>query len=624
MYSSCLKILILLFIAFPSLGQKKEVIYYDQNWQETTKEKASFYRNVPLEEKDGMVLIKDYYISGAIQMTGWAQKDDENSFEGTVTWFSENGTPSTEGDYKNGAVDGEYKVFHENGKPKTITSYKNSLRDGLSISFNKAGEQTSIVTYKADQPYEGTFITEEDDFTYITTYQEGKKEVEEVQLDNEKIARGSYQEEKPYDGSFVDNSILSDFLTCYKIYSLKNGKEEGKQEIKQIKDHKVIAYYSIKDGLKDGENFLYDFQFGQTHILEYKNGLPFEGELLDENYDVLTYKGGILEKKKVREVSIEFFEFYENDKKTQVEYSFFEINGENKQIGVYKNDKPYEGYFLRPGFAFPILDFYEKGIKKYQYSKRILKDAIGLNAKQLMTPIRSIYKENEIYTGIKYTVTGKYLFTDGLLENGQLNEVSISAFFLNEGISTTCKKVDNQLEITEYPKNDSLKLIINEKEISLVYNHTVLEKRKNEDIKNKREIYYFAGDTLKSYTLWVLSEAAEDKMWQYRNNDKLSSRESFLTTLYKKSTPNIALNLKEFDTYFTRLHESIRFQEGIEKIGSLTYDELGKPNRGYIITQTNDLFDVKTYSNGVLKESKSELTKEELKTYVTSYFIFNR
>lgn len=49
-------------------SQVEKIIYFNLKWEKTTKDKASYYRKLPLKEKEGKVLIKDYYMSGAIQM----------------------------------------------------------------------------------------------------------------------------------------------------------------------------------------------------------------------------------------------------------------------------------------------------------------------------------------------------------------------------------------------------------------------------------------------------------------------------------------------------------------------------------------------------------------------------
>ena len=72
--------------------------------------------------------------------------------------------------------------------------------------------------------------------------------------------------------------------------------------------------------------------------------------------------------------------------------------------GIYKDNKPYDGYFKKENVEFFTVDYYEKGIKKYNYSSdvlQILNDKVD-DHHRLKLNVKSIYKNESIYHGVKY------------------------------------------------------------------------------------------------------------------------------------------------------------------------------------------------------------------------------
>ena len=68
----------------------------------------------------------------------------------------------------------------------------------------------------------------------------------------------------------------------------------------------------------------------------------------------------------------------QNNKLTSIIYSNFSIKEkpQSSYTGIYKDEKPYDGYFINKIILneIPLVDFYEKGQIKYQYSVDFLKE----------------------------------------------------------------------------------------------------------------------------------------------------------------------------------------------------------------------------------------------------------
>ena len=77
----------------------------------------------------------------------------------------------------------------------------------------------------------------------------------------------------------------------------------------------------------------------------------------------------------------------------------------NAYEGVYKNDKPYHGYFKEGDRELFTVDYYENGIKKYNYSFDVLQmlQNNGFDGgNKLNLDIKSMYKDGKIYSGVKH------------------------------------------------------------------------------------------------------------------------------------------------------------------------------------------------------------------------------
>ncbi len=504
-----LLVFILLIFNKMSFSQVKDTVYFNSKWEKTTKNKASFYRNIPLEQKEDLVLIKNYYISGSIQFIGWAKQRDTNIFEGEVKWFYDNGNLSKVANYivdnviVNGALDGDYKEYYENGTLKIeevylfgsrkkgryydvngkligSCTYKNNdpfegktncftvyeggrllerklyyedtkglafegyyrannkyykdetyykkngevlknlkgVGTNLSIKFhsskkcgyvigiklikegskylspadkeyyyNKKGELSAEGINKYGKPFNGTFYDDpfafyeitsrkiEDESYYLSHYKEGEL-INIKEFLNEKLfANGDFLNNEPYNGTFVNKKLLNK-NSYTAVYTLKNGLKEGKMSyyisIADISIDRTIAFYNYKNGKKEGESSIYDGYDNKHYKMLYKNDMPYEGFLKNEDSNLLQYKNGhvVGERKNAYYKDYHYYEIYKKGIKTSIEYGF--LDHENKKIepGIFRNGKPYSGYFFNTKLKEIVLDYYKAGIKQPNQSKK--------------------------------------------------------------------------------------------------------------------------------------------------------------------------------------------------------------------------------------------------------------
>jgi len=153
----------------------QDTIWYDANWNKSTKNVASYYRPAPAKKSNGYWLV-DYYLSGAKQMEALSNAPDSEHFNGVVTWYYENGNVMQTVNYldnvlngerknyhesgplksqysynKDGKIDGTWVSFYENSKPDEEGQYSNGVRSGMWKEYHKNGKLKGEGRYKDDK-----------------------------------------------------------------------------------------------------------------------------------------------------------------------------------------------------------------------------------------------------------------------------------------------------------------------------------------------------------------------------------------------------------------------------------------------------------------------------------------
>lgn len=69
-------------------------------------------------------LLKDYYVSGALQMEGVVLNPTEENFDGLTTWYYPNGKVSQKQFYVYGILEGNCTSYREDGSELASAEYK--------------------------------------------------------------------------------------------------------------------------------------------------------------------------------------------------------------------------------------------------------------------------------------------------------------------------------------------------------------------------------------------------------------------------------------------------------------------------------------------------------------------
>ncbi|MEW7278852.1 hypothetical protein ABW636_09670 [Aquimarina sp. 2201CG1-2-11] len=125
--------------------------------------------------------------------------------------------------------------------------------------------------------------------------------------------------------------------------------------------------------------------------------------------------------------------------------------------GIYKDDKPYNGYFKKENVEFFTVDYYEKGIKKYNYSSDVLQMLTNNfdDHNRLKLNIKSIYKDDYIFSGVKYNYSKNKIIGEQF-DNGQYKGFYIDFFGVHYYNRITVVLNQEEFEIESLQDKDAV------------------------------------------------------------------------------------------------------------------------------------------------------------------------
>lgn len=147
---------------------------------------GEFYKNqingrLAIFDKQGKLLTISVYSNNKLMSmeVAWDELGNElhfpNLIDGTgfVDYYYPAGGVANHLEYKNGLIDGSWKIFHNNGQLKSHVIYKSGLPFSIEGSFNEDGSLKNIGTLKNGT---GTymFFDENDKLLFTQTYKNGQ------------------------------------------------------------------------------------------------------------------------------------------------------------------------------------------------------------------------------------------------------------------------------------------------------------------------------------------------------------------------------------------------------------------------------------------------------------------
>ncbi len=549
-------------------------------------------------------------------------------------------------------IDFEYYIRNDCAvNLKSETHYSLGQKNGSSINFDISGKVINKIIYKNDSPIEGLL---EEKLNYnlfvISNYKNSLKEGEEVAKTNKDsiVAKGIYKLGKPFNGQFVTEKTFGNDSE-YIINNVENYIESGLQ---QILDHniKVIKSYYLINGLKEGivTTIIDDLK----SEVEYKNDLPYDGILKSKN-SVTIYKKGFLvssttvynenpnqilikkeyENGKIVKVISSQFNISVDLEKNQNEYLEFDKNNsaENQfqgYVGFYKDEKPFSGFFESESGEFKIVDFFENGIIKFQYSKDWFTTLAESENKNTDLNLKATFVDGKIVDGNEYFDYNKIKVTKNW-KNSVIKTLDIDFFEIHYYNRLHHEIKNNVLEISELINKD-FKMNIDFKNNELIENFVI----KDEILTTPKSVTLKLNDAFipSSIVLYFESEneiLVRSESTEIQNNSVLNEYSSSLivkgyftfSNTYKSK--NVSDLLSEIASKFVndenaleKIFKNLENKTDNDKIiADLLIDKKGKPESGIWITKNLDnTYLLKLFSEGKLIKTKDKVGFKDCKS----------
>ncbi|MCX8533483.1 toxin-antitoxin system YwqK family antitoxin [Chryseobacterium luquanense] len=521
-------------------------------------------------------------------------------------------------DFSKGEKSGKEIVYFPDGNVSFETNYKNGLKDGEETVFNENKTVKSKRVYKEGKSFNGNFDERVGGMYVSQNYTDGVKEGEAIALDEEKqiVAKGIYKNGKPFNGTFIEGN--EDSSDNYELINVENFKKTGLQKVFGYRLENLIKTYTIKDNKLNGMTTFYnDSKIVGT--LEYKNGEPYNGNLVESEKTSVFKNGKITEETYFEDTynkdNIRKQKLYENGILVKVKDFSFDISENPQELyeGVFKNGKPYSGYFeTEYNREFKQVNYFENGILKFQYSNDYLKNMD--NFRHQSYDIKSTYKDGKIYDGIEYKLDEKQ-FISRYWKSGVLQSFDWDLFAVHYFNRLHFELKNNTIEISDMQANRKAEIKIDpskntfNKQLSIGGKVVDGTKKDYLDSKYKESIIVYCEKDGKivSSTVNPMDESMEP----------MEGTELFYKVY---AMVNETSGLQD---NFNRLAEKISGDKFIEEtdenriITGIQMDAEGKPKDGILITpKQNNTYTVQFYMNRKLMKTVEKVTVEKIETVI--------
>ena len=201
-----------LIYTFPIMAvqQTNDTIYYDAHWAQTDKENARYYRLVSIDTTRIRFLVKDYFVSGKLQMEG-AYKSINPDFKiGSFAYWYENGDKHINCTFEQNKLHGIYREWYPDGIQKSEKNYYHGNLEGLKKDWDETGKIVKTVEYK-DGLKNGHF----------TTYYENGQPIRKDLYKNDRLVKGKCFSQNGKDTVYFEYFTMPHFnggLNGFKLF----------------------------------------------------------------------------------------------------------------------------------------------------------------------------------------------------------------------------------------------------------------------------------------------------------------------------------------------------------------------------------------------------------------------
>ncbi len=177
-----------------------DTIYYDNQWNQSSREAATYFRLVAIDTNRIRFIVNDYYVSGNLQMEGAFRSINPDFKIGGFTYWYENGDKHIECYFEQNRLHGVYREWYPGGQLKSEMTYRHGILEGTEKNWDEEGNLAKTVEYKNGLK-NGEFIT----------YYKNGKPIRKDIYKNNKLLRGKCFTTEGKDTTYFDYFIMPRF-----------------------------------------------------------------------------------------------------------------------------------------------------------------------------------------------------------------------------------------------------------------------------------------------------------------------------------------------------------------------------------------------------------------------------
>jgi antitoxin component YwqK of YwqJK toxin-antitoxin module len=255
-------------------AQNVITLYYDKDWKQTFDISEAAYFRKASQTDNNQWAVRDFYISGKLQMTGTYKTRKFETKVGRFIYYYMNGQKSSEGEYLNDKHEGLWTYWYENGNKSMEGKYKNDMKYDIWTYWYESGKK------KSEGPIKNGHLNG----YWVRWYENGSKQAEGLQVDgvNDGVWTFYYESELLKQKEY--------YKSGYAVWTegyYENGKLELKGQYLSGKSTGEWSYWNV-----DGILYLKGKYANDLRVGEWVRYLP-NGEKIKLNY----VKGELVGKK---------------------------------------------------------------------------------------------------------------------------------------------------------------------------------------------------------------------------------------------------------------------------------------------------------------------------------------
>jgi TonB family protein len=133
---------LILVATSPALAQQDSIYgYYDMLWKKVSDKNTAKYFRVVKDRPGGQYLVRDYYMSGALQFVGVSKTlEPKLDIQGEGTLYHESGSVQQVGHFQDEKAVGFHKYYYEDGTLRKVVFHREGEKDLFHQFWSREGE----------------------------------------------------------------------------------------------------------------------------------------------------------------------------------------------------------------------------------------------------------------------------------------------------------------------------------------------------------------------------------------------------------------------------------------------------------------------------------------------------